>query len=203
MYNLLIFSLFFLCHTRDTVSTSLDENNVEYEYILVPLKSLMSLINKCPLCSSRCIGDSKYNGCKYTCSFYCFVCQNIFSWTNDEEKRKGPQINIRIATAIYTTGLTFTKIQYFFELLNIPHIKAKSFYSIVKKYIQPAICQLYTRSQNELWQEIADNPKLVIGGDMRANSPGFCAKFGTYIVMDLSSNKIINLELVQVGNIIF
>ena len=39
---------------------------------------------------------------------------------------------------------------------------------------------------------------LVIGGDARADSPGHCAKFGSYTVMDLEHHHILNIELVQV-----
>ncbi|XP_056619487.1 uncharacterized protein LOC130433578 isoform X2 [Triplophysa dalaica] len=35
------------------------------------------------------------------------------------------------------------------------------------------------------------------GGDMRADSPGRCAKYGSYSMMDLSTNKIVDIQLVQ------
>ena len=36
---------------------------------------------------------------------------------------------------------------------------------------------------------------LKIGGDMRADSPGHSAKYGTYVTMDMEANEIINIEL--------
>ena len=44
----------------------------------------------------------------------------------------------------------------------------------------------------------AEKKSLVLGGDGRADSPGHCAKYGTYTLMDLKSNKIVHIELVQV-----
>lgn len=33
---------------------------------------------------------------------------------------------------------------------------------------------------------------------MRADSPGFSAKYGTYTLMDLRTNKIVSTKLIQV-----
>ena len=40
--------------------------------------------------------------------------------------------------------------------------------------------------------------KLVLGGDGRADSPGHSAKYGTYSLLELLCNKIIDFRLVQV-----
>ena len=42
---------------------------------------------------------------------------------------------------------------------------------------------------------------IIIGGDGRADSPGHSAKFGSYGIIDLETNKVIHIELVQVRNI--
>ena len=42
-----------------------------------------------------------------------------------------------------------------------------------------------------------------MGGDGRCDSPGFCAKYGTYSCMDLDTNKILDLQLVQVHACLF
>ena len=39
---------------------------------------------------------------------------------------------------------------------------------------------------------------LTIGGDGRADSPGHSAKYGSYGIIDLSTNKVLHIELVQV-----
>ena len=41
------------------------------------------------------------------------------------------------------------------------------------------------------------NEPLIIGGDSRADSPGHCAKFGSYTVTDLKHRNV-DLQLVQV-----
>ena len=43
---------------------------------------------------------------------------------------------------------------------------------------------------------------LIIGGDRSADSPRHSAKYGSYRLIDLTSNKVIHLELVQVCNLL-
>ena len=45
-----------------------------------------------------------------------------------------------------------------------------------------------------------DSP-LAIGGDGRADSPGHSAKYGSYGIIDLSTNKDLHIELVQVNKL--
>ena len=39
----------------------------------------------------------------------------------------------------------------------------------------------------------------MIGGDGRADSPGYSAKFGSYTVMELKRDVVIDVQLVQVS----
>ena len=39
---------------------------------------------------------------------------------------------------------------------------------------------------------------VILGGDMRADSPGHNAKYGSYTVMDIETGNVIDVQLVQV-----
>ena len=45
---------------------------------------------------------------------------------------------------------------------------------------------------------ISNGDPLVIGGDGCADNPGHSAKYGSYGIIDLVTNKVIHLELAQV-----
>lgn len=47
------------------------------------------------------------------------------------------------------------------------------------------------------------NLPLVLAGDSRADSPGHSAKYGTYSVLEMSCNKIIDFKLVQVRRMFY
>ena len=40
--------------------------------------------------------------------------------------------------------------------------------------------------------------QIILGGDGRCDSPGYCAKYGSYSCMDLDKNIILDTQLVQV-----
>ena len=49
--------------------------------------------------------------------------------------------------------------------------------------------------------ELITHTALNVTGDGRCDSPGFSAKYGTYSIMDLQSNKIIDFTLTNVGSV--
>ena len=66
-------------------------------------------------------------------------------------------------------------------------------------FLQPAIMKVWDRNRTQLWSTIRENETpLVLGGDGRSDSPGHCAKYGSYTFMDIETAKVIDVELVQV-----
>ena len=55
--------------------------------------------------------------------------------------------------------------------------------------------------QEQIFRRLINSSDLEIGGDMRADSPGHCAKFGTYVFMNLQAKEVIHIELLQVNHI--
>ena len=68
-----------------------------------------------------------------------------------------------------------------------------------KRYLQPAVISVWGTEQSALLAQCraAETP-LIIGGDGRADSPGHSAKYGSYGIIELITNKIIDMQLVQV-----
>ena len=70
------------------------------------------------------------------------------------------------------------------------------------EYLEPAVISVWKGKQLNLLAECAsrDSP-LAIGGDGRAHSPGHSAKYGSYGIIDLNTNKVLHIEFVQVDYI--
>ena len=83
--------------------------------------------------------------------------------------------------------------------LNCSTITSKTFFRHQKCYLQPAISLTWERQQRKLISELLEEKKgLVLGGDGRADSPGHSAKYGSYSIVDLNRNKVVDMKLVQV-----
>ncbi|XP_046906494.1 uncharacterized protein LOC124488067 isoform X2 [Hypomesus transpacificus] len=64
-------------------------------------------------------------------------------------------------------------------------------------YLEPAIIHSWTEWQTPMLQTLSKATTVILGGDMRADSPGHSAKYGSYTMMDVQTNKIVDIQLVQ------
>ena len=78
-------------------------------------------------------------------------------------------------------------------------ISCKTFYIHQKKYLISAASTVWDRYQQSFIAMLkADATRLVIGGDGRAESPGDSAKYGSYSVIELNHNVVLDIQLVQI-----
>ena len=83
--------------------------------------------------------------------------------------------------------------------MQVASISDRTFYYHQSSYLQPAILSVWETKQQKLLTECRSRgTPLSIGGDGRADSPGHSAKYGSYGIIDLDTDKIIHIELVQV-----
>jgi len=81
--------------------------------------------------------------------------------------------------------------------MNIACITDRMYCIHQREFLEPAVIAVWGTKQAKLLAQCrgSGNP-LTIGGDGRADSPGHSAKYGSYGIIDLTSNKVIHLELV-------
>ena len=84
--------------------------------------------------------------------------------------------------------------------IQVACISDRTFYRHQSRFLEPAILRVWEAEQLRLLAECkARDSSLSIGGDGRADSPGHSAKYGSYALIDLDTNKVIHIELVQVN----
>ncbi|XP_078378287.1 uncharacterized protein LOC144661382 [Oculina patagonica] len=82
--------------------------------------------------------------------------------------------------------------------MNVLTIGYSTFMKHQKEYLHPAVERTYRQQQSTLLDGIkAEGKELILGGDGRCDSPGHSAKYGSYSLMDLEQNKILDSQLVQ------
>lgn len=132
-------------------------------------------------------------------SQWCTNCKRKRVWDSQPFIGKTPAGNILTSAAILFAGAFPTKVLRVFKSLNCATITAKTFFRHQNLFLQPAVTSVWERHQNTLLTGIKESRgKLVLAGDGRADSPGHSAKYGSYTVIELTCNKVVDFRLVQV-----
>ena len=159
---------------------------------------LMLLFAVCRQCGSKAVKLHKvligsYLRIKQLCS----SCGQKYVWDSQPMIRKIPAGNIRLSAAILYAGAMPTKVIRVLTFLKCETISVETYFRHQRDYLQPTVSCVYSLKQTELLSSLGDQ-HLVLAGDGRADSPGHSAKFGTYSILEMSCNKIIDFKLVQV-----
>ena len=75
------------------------------------------------------------------------------------------------------------------------------FFCRQSQYLQPAINSVWKHSHAGFAVEVTERESksvIVLAGDGRSDSPGHSAKYGSYSILELTCNKIVDFKLVQV-----
>ena len=83
--------------------------------------------------------------------------------------------------------------------MQVTCISDRTFYHHQSRFLEPAVLAVWEVKQLRLLAECrAKGDSFTIGGDGRADSPGHSAKYGSHDLIDLDTNKVLHIELVQV-----
>jgi len=144
---------------------------------------------------------SKPKGSFITVKQVCSHCGYQRLWASQPRIKDTPAGNILLSAAILYSGETATKVLRVLSHMNIACITDRAYYIHQREYLEPAVLAVWDTKQTELLAQCrASGNPLIIGGDGRADSPGHSAKYGSYGIINLTSNKVIHLELVQVSH---
>ncbi|XP_068692699.1 uncharacterized protein [Montipora foliosa] len=96
------------------------------------------------------------------------------------------------------TGSSTSKSLRMLKLMNVACISESTFYRHVSSYVSPVIIQHWKANQHQLFNTLrASNNNLILAGDGRCDSPGYCAKFGSFTLIEQEINKVVDFQLVQ------
>ncbi|XP_056612376.1 uncharacterized protein LOC130428401 [Triplophysa dalaica] len=168
----------------------------ETKYIVFE-NCLLQLFDTCPVCSRRCDVRARRNGTFVAVDQLCPHCQYFRQWKSQPVVGSTPLGNLQLSAAVYFTGGSFFQLEKIFNTMHVKSITRRTFRKHASMYLEPAIIYTWKKEQEELLQQLSLGDKVIVGGDMRADSPGHSAKYGTYTVMDLKSNIILDIQLVR------
>jgi len=182
---------------REDIEQLPPQDEIKY---LVFRSQLFGLFITCRSCNEICQGKAvQEKGTFISIVQHCAHCGYQYQWNSQPFIKDTPAGNILLSAAILFSGSTPGKIFHFLECLRVACMKERRFYDHQSNYLQPAVLSVWKEHQRSLLSEctLRDSP-VIIGGDGRADSPGHSAKYGSYGIIDLETNKVVHIELVQV-----
>ena len=166
---------------------------------LVFESALLLLFSSCFYCSCYTSVKKVVLGSFLRIIQTCSHCSRRRTWESQPYIGKIPAGNILTSAAILYSGALPSKVLQMFRILNLATISRQTFFRHQSQYLQPAIHHVWKRSQELLLRSLKEkkNP-IVLAGDGRSDSPGHSAKYGSYSILELTCNKIVDFKLVQV-----
>ncbi|XP_063049229.1 uncharacterized protein LOC134443296 [Engraulis encrasicolus] len=157
---------------------------------------IMELFEVCPDCKHPCTIQTRRLGTFISVAQQCNNCEYQRTWNSQPLLKSTPAGNIQLSAAIYLSGASYFKIKRVFRALHLQMFEYDTFRRHARSYIEPAIVTKWKETQDAMMLRLREG-RAIVGGDMRADSPGHSAKFGSYSLMDLNTNTVIDVQLVQ------
>ena len=171
----------------------------EKKYIVFE-SQLLQLFKKCVNCGSNTEGAvvSK-RGTLIHVQQKCTGCDTNRNWASQPYIGNMPIGNLLLSAAILFSGSQAAKALRMFNIMNVSGIARSTFFRHQRLYLQPTVIQYWKHQQEELLGQLKEQDGgLVLAGDARSDSPGHCAKYGSFTVIEAGVNKVLDIQVVQV-----
>ncbi|KAJ4942396.1 hypothetical protein JOQ06_012262 [Pogonophryne albipinna] len=181
----------------------LQQTNVDLnaaDKFIVCQTQLMSLFPICPSCCGETQGNvEQQEGTYIKIKQVCAACGYEHFWQNQPMLyRNMPACNLLLSGAIHFSGCMATQTIRMLKLLGLQCISVGTFFRHQRLYTIPTIVQAWQNEQAGIIRELKEmGGGLILSGDCRSDSPGHCAKYGTYSLIEDRINKVLDLQLVQ------
>ncbi|XP_070547703.1 uncharacterized protein [Ptychodera flava] len=97
-----------------------------------------------------------------------------------------------------TDALAFPTTLRLFDFMNMSCIGKSTFFRHQHYYLQLTIIKVWKDEQATMINQLSNiDGGLILAGDGRSGSPGHCAKYGSYSVIEQRLNKVLDIQLVQ------
>ena len=176
------------------------DTNVAKERKYIVFESCLdSLLNRCSVCGSITCVNKKTVGTCLVCDIKCFNCEQETTWRSQPLCGNMPLGNLILSAAVMFCGVSPVKVLRALDFASIQNISNSTVNLIQSAYLTPTVMSVWKKQQQSMVREIKSHGKsLKLAGDMRCCTPGHTAKYGSYTMIDLEANQVLDFQLVQV-----
>ncbi|XP_064598560.1 uncharacterized protein LOC135464916 [Liolophura sinensis] len=125
---------------------------------------------------------------------------HVLEWKSQATHNSLPWGNLTTAAAIFFSGSNASKVIRLFEILKLQTFSKRTFFRIQKSYLVPSVVEVWNFERERNVVERLGK-QLILGGDARCDSPGYSAKYGSYSLMDLDSQTVLDIQLIQCNEV--
>ncbi|XP_073668260.1 uncharacterized protein [Paramisgurnus dabryanus] len=112
--------------------------------------------------------------------------------------RNMPACNLLMSGAIHFSGCMATQTIRMLKLFGLQCITVNTFFRHQRLYTIPTVIKAWQNEQAGIIRDLKEmSGGLILSGDCRSDSPGHCAKYGTYSLIEDRINKVLDVQLVQ------
>ncbi|CAN7976595.1 unnamed protein product [Ixodes persulcatus] len=174
-------------------------NRIHEAKFLVFESNLRELLDRCLVCgSTHCEVELSFVGTMVLAQLTCPEF-HVRVWRSQPVLCRKPMGNISVCSAILFTGSSPTKVLRLFSLMGIQCVKKSQYFKFQSCYLLPAVTEVWLFEQAALLDRLRGTT-LCLAGDGRADTPGHCADFGRYTLLETTTGQVIHTELVKVGH---
>lgn len=161
----------------------------------------MQLFEFCPLCSEPATAEvSTVVGTLIHVTQKCTICSYARVWRSQPYIKKIPAGNLLLSAAILYFGSMISQTLRMLKILKVQCFSRQTYHKHQKNYLIPAVINMWKEEQEQLIQSLHNlEGGVVLSGDGRSDSPGHCAKYGAFTVIEQRVNKVFDVQLVQVS----
>ncbi|XP_077065699.1 uncharacterized protein LOC143718569 [Siphateles boraxobius] len=119
----------------------------------------------------------------------------VWRWSSPPTLKYGMHAgDFLLSTNILLSGNNFTKVALLFKFMNIKIVNRTTFHRLQGHYCVDTIKDFWETHRKKLIEQLQSNDSVVGLGDGRMDSPGFCAQYCTYSIMENENKQIIAIE---------
>ena len=173
--------------------------------LLVYEENLHELMKFCPRCgtcspvNSDEIQERENEGSQFSVKLSCLSgCNFIWQSQTSIPGVKG-EGNLALSAGLFFSGIQFAKFQQFSSAIKLKSIGENCYYTLRDEYVFPVIDKHWEKEQTRVINTLKDRVEPVtLAGDGRCDSPGHGAKYGTYTMLDVVSDQVVDFKAVSV-----
>ncbi|XP_016361867.1 uncharacterized protein LOC107703658 [Sinocyclocheilus anshuiensis] len=158
---------------------------------------LRELFETCPLCKTKCDVQCRRMGSYVSFTQHCPKCSYHRKWESQPVIGSTPVGNLLVSAATYFCGASFIQFEKICKAMQLQIIHYDAFRRHARNYLEPAVIHKWNLDQKNLFRKLQEGGKVAVAGEMRADTPRHSAKYGSYTLMHLDSNTILDMQLVQ------